>query len=248
MVAVTAIQDEAGAVGTKIHLYYNLESKNVGFQFRNEQDNNDIKLNTFDPDSNAHDGFVVYQSHLASTKHYNKELVFGVTEKKDADKKKSCQCGQPANSQNCDCPKDADAVDISLISPVYKVVTSAYSDNYKIAACSSNVNTWIYYLKYVPRLKPIDIDYLLQYRKNPKADNALSIFEAVIGPTHDKAFSTNTILPGSALAAYWDAGTKKQNIIYQGVEGKKLRQYVVGGSGKTSLSPVPSLYTNPYFI
>ncbi|KAF5723996.1 hypothetical protein FMUND_1317 [Fusarium mundagurra] len=63
MVAVTAIQDEAGA-------------------FRNEQDTSDIKLNTFDPDSNAHDGFVVYQSHLASTKHYNKELVFGVTEKK----------------------------------------------------------------------------------------------------------------------------------------------------------------------
>ncbi|KAG5765865.1 hypothetical protein H9Q69_007793 [Fusarium xylarioides] len=213
MVAVTAIQDEAGAVGTKIHLFYNLENKNIGFQFRNEQDASDIKLNTFDPDSNAHDGFVVYQSHLASTKHYNKELVFGVTEKKGTEKKSSCQCGQPADSKSCDCPKDADAVDISLISPVYKVVTSAYSDNYKIAACSSNVNTWIYYLK-----------------KNPKASNALNIFEAVIGPTHDKAFSTNPILPGSALAAYWDAGTKKQNIIYQGVEGNKLRQYVVGGS------------------
>ncbi|KAF4475788.1 serine ase [Fusarium agapanthi] len=208
MVAVTAIQDEAGAVGTKIHLFYNLENKNIGFQFRNEQDTSDIKLNAFDPDSNAHDGFVIYQSHLASTKHYNKELVFGVTEKKS-----TCQCGQPADSKSCDCPKDADAVDISLISPVYKVVTSAYSDNYKIATCSSNVNTWIYYFK-----------------KNPKADNALSIFEAVIGPTYDKAFSTNTILPGSALAAYWDAGTKKHNIIYQGVEGNQLRQYVVGGS------------------
>ncbi|QGI88488.1 hypothetical protein CEK25_003444 [Fusarium fujikuroi] len=181
MVAVTAIQDEAGAVGTKIHLYYNLESKNVGFQFRNEQDNNDIKLNTFDPDSNAHDGFVVYQSHLASTKHYNKELVFGVTEKKDADKKKSCQCGQTTTR----------LLRARLMSTPGSTISSM---------------------------------------KNPKASNALSIYEAVIGPTHDKAFSTNTILPGSALAAYWDAGTKKQNIIYQGVEGNKLRQYVVGGS------------------
>ncbi|KAF5696586.1 hypothetical protein FGLOB1_13410 [Fusarium globosum] len=219
MVAVTAIQDEAGAVGTKIHLYYNLDRKNVGFQFRSENDTNDTKFNTFDPDSNAHDGFVVYQSYLASTKHYNKELVFGVTEKKGTEKKSSCQCGQPADSKSCECPKDADAVDISLISPVYKVVTSAYSDNYKIAACSSNVDTWIYYLK-----------------KNPKASNALNIYQAVIGPTHDKAFSTNPILPGSALAAYWDAGTKKQNIIYQSVEDNKLRQYVVGGSD----SPIKS--------
>ncbi|KAG7406143.1 hypothetical protein DER46DRAFT_704050 [Fusarium sp. MPI-SDFR-AT-0072] len=213
MVAVTAIQDEAGAVGTKIHLYYNLENKNIGFQFRNEQDTSDIKLNTFDPDANAHEGFVIYQSHLASTKHYNKELVFAVTEKKSADKK-SCQCGQPANSKSCDCPKDADAVDISLISPVYKVVTSAFSDNYKIAACSSNSDTWVYYLK-----------------QNPKADNALNIFEAVIGPTNDKAFrSTAPILPGSGLAAYWDAGTKKQNVIYQGTDSNKLRQYIVNGA------------------
>lgn len=151
MVAVTAIQDEAGATGTKIHLYYNLENKNIGFQFRNEQDNGDVKLNTFDPDSNAHEGFVIYQSHLASTKHYNKELVFAVTEKKGAAKKKSCDCGQPAESESKDPdgPKDADPVDISLISPVYKVVTSAYSGNYKIAACSSKDSTWVYYLKYV---------------------------------------------------------------------------------------------------
>jgi hypothetical protein len=149
MVALTAILDDAGAADTQLHVYYNLENKNLGLQFRNENDNSDEKINTFAPDEKAHPGFIVQQSFLASTKFNNQELIFGITEKKGFSINQGCQGAQ---TQDVNCPPGATPIDVSLVSPVYKVLSTAYSDNFKIAACSSAKETWTYYLKYVTLL------------------------------------------------------------------------------------------------
>ncbi|KPM46447.1 hypothetical protein AK830_g38 [Neonectria ditissima] len=138
-------------------------------------------------------------SYLASTKFNNQELIFGVTEKPSF----------AINAQkDCRDPGILVPVDIALVSPVYKTVASAFSDNYKIAACSSDSNTWIFYLK-----------------KND--EGALNIFEAVIGVGNDDSYpQTTTILPGSALAAYYDSTNDTRYIIYQGQSKNSLREYV----------------------
>ncbi|RMJ14280.1 hypothetical protein BHE90_000980 [Fusarium euwallaceae] len=211
MVAVTAILDDAGAPETQLHLYYNLENKNLGLQFRNENDSSDEKINTFAPDEKAHPGFIVQQSYLASTKFNNQELIFGITEKKGFTiNQGGCQNAQ---SQDANCPPGAIPVDVSLVSPVYKVLSTAYSDNFKIAACSSAKETWTYYLK-----------------KNPK-NGSLNIYEATIGPGNDIVYDAPpTILQGSALAAYYDSTNKTRYIIFQGSSGNLLNEYAAKGS------------------
>lgn len=146
MPSCAATFDADGNDKTKIHVFYNQQNKNLGLLFRNEQDGGQAQFNNFASGGDAVPGSIINPSYLAVTKFNNQDFVFGVTDKKSVSVNQS---NSEADPNGCKCPPDAKEVDLSLISPVYMVVSPyVYSDNYRIAACCSNTDNWIYYLKY----------------------------------------------------------------------------------------------------
>jgi hypothetical protein len=148
MVAFAASYDQDGNKQTKVHVFYNEQNQNLGLLFRDEAAEQDVPFNNFGSGDDAREGSVINPSFLAVTKFNNQDFVFGVTEKKgfSATEIPSDDRTDPAG---CKCPPGAFPVDLSLVSPVYKIVSKyVYSDNYKIAACCNNRENWIYYIKY----------------------------------------------------------------------------------------------------
>jgi hypothetical protein len=146
MVAFAATYDKDGNEKTKIHVFYGQQNKNLGLLFRNESGKAPISASQFASGEDACDGNILNPSYLAVTKFNNQDFVFGVTEKRSASINQNNNSLDP---NDCKCPPGAKPVDLSIVSPVYAVVSpSVYSDNYKITACSDSEDNWIYYLKY----------------------------------------------------------------------------------------------------
>ncbi|KAM0320670.1 hypothetical protein ACHAPQ_009830 [Fusarium lateritium] len=119
MPSCAAAFDADGNDKTKIHVFYNQQNKNLGLLFRNERDGGQAQFNNFASDGDAVPGSIINPSYLAVTKYNNQDFVFGITDKK------SVSVSQTNNEDpnGCKCPPDAKEVDLSLISPVYKVVS-----------------------------------------------------------------------------------------------------------------------------
>ncbi|KAF5964502.1 hypothetical protein FCOIX_13390 [Fusarium coicis] len=198
MPSCAATFDADGNEKTKIHVFYNQQNKNLGLLFRNEQSNSQAQFNNFASGGDAVPGSIINPSYLAVTKFNNQDFVFGVTDKKSASINQSSNAVDP---NGCKCPPDAKEVDLSLISPVYMVVSPyVYSDNYRIAACCSDADNWIYYLK--------------------KKGSDLNLYETMIGDGNDNEYTELTkVAPNSALAAWYGPVDNKRHIIYQSTAG-----------------------------
>ncbi|KAM0188808.1 hypothetical protein ACHAPI_010417 [Fusarium lateritium] len=197
MPSCAAAFDADGNDKTKIHVFYNQQNKNLGLLFRNERDGGQAQFNNFASDGDAVPGSIINPSYLAVTKYNNQDFVFGITDKK------SVSVSQTNNEDpnGCKCPPDAKEVDLSLISPVYKVVSPyVYSDNYRIAACCNESENWIYYLK--------------------KKGSDVNLYEATIGDGSDNEYTELTkVAPNSALAAWYGTVDNKRHIVYQSTAG-----------------------------
>ncbi|KAF5600905.1 hypothetical protein FPANT_1927 [Fusarium pseudoanthophilum] len=218
MPSCAATFDADGNDTTKIHVFYNEElNKNLGLLFRNERDGGQAQYNNFSSGEDAVPGSIIKKSYLAATKFNNQDFVFAVTDKKSVSANQSGH----TDKNGCKCPPDAKEVDLSLVSPVYKIFSpSVYSDNYRIAACSSKTDNWIYYLK--------------------KKDNDLNLYEATIGNGSDNEYTELTKLaPNSALAAWYGTVDEKRHIVYQSTAGpNNLYEF-------TADSPNDSLFFSP---
>jgi hypothetical protein len=225
MVAFAATYDKDGNEKTKIHVFYGQQNKNLGLLFRNESGKAPISASQFASGEDACDGNILNPSYLAVTKFNNQDFVFGVTEKR------SVSVNQNNNSldpNDCKCPPGAKPVDLSIVSPVYAVVSpSVYSDNYKITACSDSEDNWIYYLK--------------------KKGEKLNLFEATIGNASDNEYPTLTNpIKNSALAAWYGPVDSLRHIVYQS-DDNTLYEFTTNPTSNTQLSAAMGVKPNTSF-
>jgi len=217
MVAFAASYDGDGNKQTKVHVFYNQQNKNLGLLFRDEAGEQNAPFNNFASGDDARDGAILNPSFLAVTKFNNQDFVFGVTEKKGFTASSATTSSSDRVDPNgCQCPPGAREVDLALVSPVYKVVSKyVYSDNYKIAACCSPRENWIYYLK--------------------KKGNKLNLYEATIGKGADNEYPKLTDpIQNSPLAAWYGTVDKLKHIVYQS-DDNNLYEFTTNPTSNTKI-------------
>lgn len=130
---VAAVINPNGPEGQKIHLFYNTNTKNLGFQFFDETKHSD-ETEAFAAGADGQTGFIINPAQVASTNLTGIDLVVGFTNKLKPAAAEGCQCSDP--TQN----------DVSIISPVYQPLAATELTNLTIAATSSDTTAYVYYL------------------------------------------------------------------------------------------------------
>ena len=130
---VAAVINPHGPEGQQIHLFYNTNTKNLGFQFFDETKHSD-ETEAFAAGADAQTGFIINPAQVASTNLTGVDLVLGFTNKPKAAAAPDCKCEDP--TQN----------DVSIISPVYQPLAATEVENLTIAATSSPTTAYVYYL------------------------------------------------------------------------------------------------------
>jgi len=130
---VAATINTHGPEGQQIHLFYNTNTKNLGFQFFDETKHAD-ETEAFAAGTDAQTGFIINPAQVASTNLTGIDLVLGFTNKPQAAAAPGCKCEDP--TQN----------DVSIISPVYQPLAATDLTNLTIAATSSETTAYVYYL------------------------------------------------------------------------------------------------------
>ncbi|KAK3290871.1 uncharacterized protein B0H64DRAFT_378199 [Chaetomium fimeti] len=130
---VAAAINLKGPEGQQIHLFYNTNTKNLGFQFFDETKHSD-ETEAFAAGTDALTGFILNPAQVATTNLTGVDLVFGFTNKPKTAAAPGCRCDDP--TQN----------DISIISPVYQPLGATDLANLTIAATSSDTTAYVYYL------------------------------------------------------------------------------------------------------
>jgi hypothetical protein len=130
---VAATINPNGPEGQQIHLFYNTNTKNLGFQFFDETKHAD-ETEAFAAGADAQTGFIINPAQVASTNLTGIDLVLGFTNKPKPAAAPGCKCDDP--TQN----------DVSIISPVYQPLAATDLANLTIAATSSDTTAYVYYL------------------------------------------------------------------------------------------------------
>ncbi|EAQ91831.1 hypothetical protein CHGG_00066 [Chaetomium globosum CBS 148.51] len=130
---VAAAINPNGPEGQQIHLFYNTNTKNLGFQFFDETKHTD-ETEAFAAGADGQTGFIINPAQVATTNLTGVELVVGFTNKLPAAAANDCKCDDP--TQN----------DVSIISPVYQPLAATDLTNLTIAAVSSDTTAYVYYL------------------------------------------------------------------------------------------------------
>jgi len=98
---------------------------------------------------------------------------------------------------------------VSIVSPVYRPLTTTAIGNKTVAVCSSGKAAWVYYLS---GTEPGNTE-LKEYRLDTFAPS-----------TH---LGTTRIARGSSLAAYWHPEKKRRYVIYQDANSNNLYEFLV---------------------
>ncbi|KAK9444054.1 uncharacterized protein VB005_02330 [Metarhizium brunneum] len=163
-----------------IQVYFTTGFSDVGVALRDKTTSSDnpeiVQSSDADPT-----GILVFSTQLTSTMFMYFNAVFAFTKQLD--------------------PKSP-KIDVSLVSPVYQPVASTESTNTTIASCSSNQQTWVYYLSGADQ-------------------DSLRIIQSQIGKQVNTRLQVNNVRVGSSLAAYFDPQAGLPFVIYQ---------YMVDGS------------------
>jgi hypothetical protein len=130
---VAASINPNGPEGQQIHLFYNTNTKNLGFQFFDETKHKD-DTEAFAAGIDDQTGFIINPAQVATTNLTGATFVFGFTNKPKPAAAPGCKCDDP--TQN----------DVSIISPVYQPLAATDLTNLTIAATSSDTTAYIYYL------------------------------------------------------------------------------------------------------
>ncbi|KAH6844549.1 hypothetical protein B0I37DRAFT_164909 [Chaetomium sp. MPI-CAGE-AT-0009] len=130
---VAAAINPNGPEGQQIHLFYNTNTKNLGFQFFDETKHSDV-TEAFAAGVDGVTGFILNPAQVATTNLTGVNVVVGFTNKPKPAAAEGCKCDDP--TQN----------DISIISPVYQPLTATDLTNLTIAATSSDTTAYVYYL------------------------------------------------------------------------------------------------------
>ncbi|KAK4152311.1 hypothetical protein C8A00DRAFT_44615 [Chaetomidium leptoderma] len=119
--------------GLQIHLFYNTNKKNLGFQFINETKHSD-ENEAFAAGDSAQTGVVITPAQVAATSLTGVDLVLGFTNKPQEQPAPGCQCSDPTHN------------DVAIISPIYQPLAATEVNNLTIAATSSDSTAYVFYL------------------------------------------------------------------------------------------------------
>jgi hypothetical protein len=130
---VAAAINPNGPEGQQIHLFYNTNTKNLGFQFFDETKHKD-ETEAFAAGVDGVTGCILNPAQVATANLAGVDFVLGFTNKP-----------KPAAVDGCHCPEPTQN-DVSIISPVYKPLDVTDLTNLTIAATSSDATAWVYFL------------------------------------------------------------------------------------------------------
>jgi len=195
MPGVAALVNHLVPDGKSIQLFYNTNDLNLGLELKDGTADGDDPNRKFVAKSTDRQGIIVNPSQAAATEFLGMNLVFGIT--------------QPVLPKD---QTDYTVYNVSIVSPVYRPLTTTEVSNKSIAACSSDKKAWVYYLAGTDA----DSIELKEYRLE---DYAIDVHSG-----------TTKILKGSSLAAYWGPKSnskKRRFVIYQGKSSSDLYEYCV---------------------
>ncbi|KAI0901551.1 hypothetical protein F4806DRAFT_4909 [Annulohypoxylon nitens] len=201
MVAIATLPGLQAPAGKQVNLFYNTSNNNLGLEQRSEGKGQDPSDVIYVASGTDQPGYIVNPSHIASADLAGVGLVFGFTKQKQQDVKVPSGVQDPAPpTQN----------DVSIISPIYRSLTSTELGNTSIAACSSAEVAWVFYF-------------------SGGNGNALVIKEEIVGDSNPASYDdTPAILPGSGLAAYYVPSNDSRFVIYQ--TKNSIREFEAHGS------------------
>ncbi|KAI1098284.1 hypothetical protein F4804DRAFT_132077 [Jackrogersella minutella] len=221
MVAIATLPSLQAPVGKQVNLFYNTSNNNLALEQRSEgkgQDTSDVNYVASGTDQ---PGYICNPSHIASADLGGVGLVFGFTKQKQQDTKLPAGVVAPVATNN----------DVSIISPIYRSLTSTELGNTSIAACSSTEVAWVFYF-------------------SGGGGNPLVIKEEIVGDSNPASYDdTPTILAGSGLAAYYVPKTDDRFVVYQ--TKNSIREFQAHGSDSpikyadaADKSPLGATYAN----
>ena len=130
MPGVASILNKAVAGDARIHLYYNTEKSNLGLLLCDgTQEEADPNWELVAGTNHSENGIIPNQSSLSATFHRDVQLVFAITSK-------TIQAGGP----------DPKAHDVSIVSPVYKPLTSTNRKYFVLASTTVRTKFHVFFL------------------------------------------------------------------------------------------------------
>ena len=109
----------------KIQLYYNATQSNLALKLYSSDSSSDSPSKTLEASSTARAGIIAEDSQLGTADYLGIHVIVGITKP------------QGTSTTN----------DVSVISPVYRILKKTEISNHAIAICSSGDQAWVYYLK-----------------------------------------------------------------------------------------------------
>lgn len=205
MTGLAALVVSVAPNNEKIHVHYNTAKLNLAVILKNGEKGGEDVTKVYASKSDEKEGIIVNPSELGTSLLLGMNMVVGITKKNGS------------TTLN----------DISIVSPVYRPLTSTEIANTTVSVCvdGDNKNAWIYYLKGTDA-------------------NTMKMYQYVLSDfSGSSTADSEGILKGSSLAAYYDTHNEKRFVIFQGKDNKNLYEYCVDSDSTTHMTDANNAFT-----
>ncbi|KAK3369575.1 hypothetical protein B0T24DRAFT_362230 [Lasiosphaeria ovina] len=192
MAPISALLNE-GVESTEkaIHVFFVTDQKNLGVSLRNSGQKGKDTQDFYAADKNTWEGIILAKSEIGTARVDGVNLVVAMTRQKPSK------------------PDAADTMnDISIVSPVYQVLTSTALKNTTATICSAGDRGWVYYL-------------------SGTESGKVDIKEYDLGTGNISTFGGLNVYVDCSLGAFYDPISHHRCIIFQEMSQGHLKEYNV---------------------